>query len=319
MSRRTDVVVVGRRAHELLDGGRLDRRLALVARDRTRIISEGALLRLLGLAEALPQAERPFTVAQLAAQTGLPVRTVETLALMDVVEVNDDGRCAFRDLVAVRAVARRLTEGASLSEVLAGLLPQSATSARVLEGDVARIGAAVSRGQMHLPLPESGNPTADDLFEQAYAAEEDGDMSVAAAFYERCLSADRSDPTAPFNLANVLSTVGRLAEARAYYERALAIDSRFVEARFNLAHRLEASGDATGAKKQLVAALKTDPAYADAWFNLATLHTRENDLAAAIRCWGKYLVLDPRGEWAEKARQSLSLCQRLVQAAGAGA
>ena len=312
LSRRTDVVVVGRRAHELVANRRLDRRLAQVARSRTQVVSEGALLRAIGMAPALSHIDRPFTLANIAAQTQMALDTVETLALFDVIESDEAGRCAFRDLVAARAVARRLNEGASLAEILAGALHAAGPG---LHGDAAHIVATIERGQLHLPLADS-NPDADDLFESAYAAEEDGDLTRAKALYQRCLHADRRDPTAPFNLANVLVALGQPPRARLHYELALSVDPKFVEARYNLAHQLEAAGDVAGAKTQLLAALKTDARYADAWFNLATLHTRDGDMAAAIRAWEKYLVLDPSGDWAEKARQSLTLCRRMARAEG---
>ncbi len=308
VSRRTDLVVVGHGAHELLAAGRLERRLAQVPAP-AKLISENTLWRLLGLRPALSQVERPFTLEQIAQQTKLPLETARLLALFDVLETDIEGRGAFRDLVAGRTVAKRLAEGATLAEILAAFhrrhgadLPHAGTA---LAGD----------DQIKLPLPEAGNPTADELFEAAYIAEEDGALEVAEALYRKCLHAERRDPTTAYNLANVLGALGRNAESRAYYERALGMDTKFVEARYNLAHLLDRMGDPAGAKQQLVAAVKADPKYADALFNLATHFTREEDLASAVPLWERYLALDSASEWAEKARQSLSICRRLMSAA----
>lgn len=315
LSRRTNVVVVGHGAHELLASGRLDRRLAQARQPKTLIVSENVLLRALGATPPLPEVDRPFTIAQVAQQTKLSEATVTTLALLDVLELDSDSRGAFRDLVAARAVARRLSDGTTLSEILAAVHRRAGSrSARIAGGDVAHIGAAFAEDQMRLPLGDGGNLSADDLFESAYVAEEDSALETAESLYRRCLHADRRDPTAAFNLANVLVALGRAPEARIQFGRVLAIDSKFVEARYNLAHLLEGAGEIAGAKEQLLAALKIDREYADAQFNLATLLTREGDLAAAIPCWERYLYLDGNGEWAEKARQSLSLCQRLARA-----
>lgn len=307
VSRRTDLVVVGHGAHELLANGRLGRRLAQVPAG-AKLISENALWRLLGLRPALSPAERPFSLEQIAQQTKVPLETARLLALFDVLETDLDGRGAFRDLVAGRTVANRLAEGATLAEILAAFHRRHGA-------DLVHAGPALAGDdQIRLPLPDAGNPSADELFEAAYMAEEDGALDVAEGLYRKCLHAERRDPTAAYNLANVLGALGRTAESRAYYERALGLDPKFVEARYNLAHLLDRTGDAAGAKEQLAAALKADPKYADALFNLATHFTREEDLASAVPLWERYLALDSASEWAAKARQSLSICRRLLSA-----
>lgn len=308
VSRRTDLVVVGHAAHELLAGGRLERRLAQVP-SGAKLISENTLWRLVGLRPPLAAAERPFALEQIAQQTKLPLQVVRLLALFDVLETDLEGRGTFRELSAGRTVAKRVAEGATLAEILGAFH-------RRRGADLVHVGAALAGDeQIKLPLPDAGNPSADELFEAAYIAEEDGALEVAETLYRRCLHAERRDPTTAYNLANVLAALGRNAESRAYYERALAMDPKFVEARYNLAHVLDRAGDPAAAKQQLIAALKADPKYADALFNLATHLTREEDLAEAVPLWERYLALDSTTEWAEKARQSLSICRRLLNAA----
>ena len=331
VSRRTGLAVVGERAHVLVDDGRLRGRLGAVDRVGATAISEGALLRLLGLAPALPSVARDVPLAAVAAQARLDPWPARALALFDVVQPDAEGMCGFRDLVSARQMARLLADGSSLGAALAAALDvrpvEDAANltdrlARVRldsgpdGGIVQRIGAATARldGQMLLPLPEAGNPPVDEMMEQALAAEEDGDLERAETLYRRCADADRADPTAAYNLGNVLRRQERARAARVQYERALGMDRHFVEARYNLAHVLEGGGDLDGARAQLGAALRSDSRYADAWFNLAGLRYRARDFAGAIECWERYLKLDAEGEWADRAHRSLALCRMELSA-----
>ena len=330
VSRRISLAVVGHRAHALLDEGRLAGRIAAAERAGARVTSENALFRALGLADALPAIERDLAPATVATQAKLDDRIVRLLTLFDLVQPDADGRFGFRDLVAARQVARPLSKGTSLADVIAATLSVRADSdsgdltdrlARVhldadADGVVLRLGTGTAEldGQMRLALPDVGNPPVDELMEIALAAEEDGEFAEAEALYRRCADADRCDPTAAYNLGNVLREQKQPREARVQFERALSMDKNFVEARYNLAHVLERAGDLAGARHELETALATDAADADAHFNLAGLKYRTRDLAGAIASWERYLELDARGEWADRARQSLALCRMELRA-----
>ena len=332
LSRRADVAVVGNGAHMLLDDGRLTGRIAAAEAVHAEVLGEDAWLRRLGALPALAPAERTLTLAQVAAQSGLGRDDVRLLALFDLLQPDANGKCGFRDLVAAREVTRLLAEGTGLGEVIAATLslrpaeqvplPDRLARVRLVRGAdgtvVRRIGTATADldGQLRLPLDHGGNAPLEDLFEQAFLAEEDGELLAAESLYRRCLDADRNDPTAAYNLANVLRERGKPREARLCYERALSIERGFVEARYNLAHILDGFGDIRGAGRQLLLAVEADPAYPDALFNLAGVHYREGVLDSAIACWERYLKLDAAGPWAERARQSLALC-RMERRAGA--
>ena len=332
LSRRADIAVVGHGAHVLLDDGRLTGRIAAAEAVHAEVLGEDDWLRRLGLLPALAPAERTLSLQQIAAQAGLGGDHVRMLALFGLLQPDAGGNCGFRDLVAAREVARLLAEGTGIGEVVAATLslrpdelvplPDRLARVRLARGAdgavVQRIGNATADldGQLRLPLDHGGNAPLEDLFEQAFMAEEDGDLLAAESLYRRCLDADRNDPTAAYNLANVLRERGKPREARLCYERALSMDRGFVEARYNLAHILEGFGDIRAARRQLLLAVEADPAYPDALFNLAGVHYREGDLDSAIACWERYLKLDAAGEWAERARQSLALC-RMERQAGA--
>ena len=333
VTRRTRLAIIGARAHILLDDGRLERRLRSVDRVGADVLSEGVFLRLLGLAPPLPSVVRELSLAAIARQSGLDSWSARVLSLFDIVQPHAEGACGFRDLVAAHQLAQLLSNGTSLGEAVAaalrvrsadnaGTLPDRLARVRLdssAEGDVVlRFGDRIARldGQMLLPLPDSGNPPIDEIMECALAAEEDRDFGCAEALYRRCADADRSDPTASYNLGNVLGRQSRPGAAKLQYERALSMDRHFVEARYNLAHVLEGVGDTEGARGQLGAALQSDPQYADAWFNLAGLKYRARDLAGAVECWTRYLDLDSEGEWAERARKALTLCRMELPAHG---
>ena len=76
-------------------------------------------------------------------------------------------------------------------------------------------GLTTLEGQGVLAFDED-HASLDDLFEAAALADADGDADEAARLYDLCARADRKDPIAPFNLANM-----RLAEG-AHDQAALA-------------------------------------------------------------------------------------------------
>ena len=323
LSRTTDLAVIGRGAHTLLEAGRLQARVAGAEKLHIDVISENAFLRRLGRMQDQPPAERSISAQQIQAKSGLSADAAKLLALFDVVEHGRDGMFGFRDLVAAREVAGLLASGAGLAEVIASVYAlgpgaddgnrlSQVKLVRAEDGIVIRMGQGTADldGQMLLALPATGDPSADDLFEGALSAEEDGHLDLAAGLYARCLGADRRDPSIAFNLANVLRDLGEMGQARLHYQIALDIDRRFVDARFNLAHLNENAGNLDAATTQLRAAIDSDPTYADAMFNLAGIHYRQGALTQAAECWQQYLEIDDHGEWAAKARQALDLVRQ---------
>lgn len=326
LTRRADLLVVGRAAHDLLALGRLEHKLAQADRFGVACLSEGAFLRLAGLAAPAEPEARPLSLADLRKQTGLDAETLRLLALFDVIAPVGDA-CRFRDLVAAREVARLLKEGMALADLVQG----AAALTRHSGGDLAaarlvrlrpdslglRLGESLAEldGQMLLPLDEDEPAGAEPLFEEAEQAEAAGDLALAARLYARCAKANPDDPTVQFNLANVLRQQDRLPEAELHYRLAIDLDPGFAEAWYNLAYIVGERGRADLAEDYLARALAADPDFADAIYNLAHLRFERGDLPGAIEGWERYLTYDRDSDWAKKARAGLTLCRQRLRAA----
>jgi tetratricopeptide (TPR) repeat protein len=326
LSRRTAILAIGRRSLAQLTDGRLAAKLAQADRIGARCLSENALLRALELLPAPPGAGAgAIRVDDLPERVSLDPASVRVLALYDVIEPMD-GACSFRDLIAAREAARLLAEGLGLAEIVrsadrlggAGEGAEGHPLARLKlvcdgSGQVARrIGDALAEldGQLRLALPHADNPSVDELFEAAEAAEQAGDLATAASLYRRCVHLDHHDPIAPFNLANVLREQGQIRPAGLFLELALAIDPGFADAWYNLALLKEAAGDKESARACLERAIAADPDYADPVYNLAKLEFETGRFAEASRLWQRYLALDPDSEWSRRARSGLVLCRQ---------
>ena len=325
LSPLTTLAVVGREAAAQLADGRLQAKLARADEIGARCVGETALLRALGLLAEPAPVGGALRLDELPGKVGLDPNAIRLLLLFDVLQPCQ-GMLGFRDLVAAREVARLLRDGLGIAEIIRGAAAVGA--ARGASGDhpLARLklvcderGHLARRiddrfaeldGQMRLPLPDPGNPSADELFEAAEDAEQAGDLAAAEELYRRCTRLDRGDPIAPFNLANVLREQGRLGEAKSFLQLATAVDPTFADAWYNLALLVDAEGEKALARAYLERASAADPDYADPLYNLAQLHFEAGELAEASRLWRRYLILDPDSEWSRRARHGLALCRR---------
>ncbi len=123
--------------------------------------------------------------------------------------------------------------------------------------------------------------------------------------YRRAISLDPTLGHALTNLGNLRFRRGDMVEAETLYRRALAIDPEQPEAFYNLGYLASERGEHTEALRCFSAAVKSDPAFADAHFNLAMTLEALGDRARAREHWQTYLVLEPRGDWAEIAHRHL--------------
>ncbi len=324
LTRRTDLLVVGRALAEGAPLEPLEDKLARADRLGVTCLGEGAFLVAAGLARPAPAEARPLSLADLQKQTGLDAPVLRLLALFDVI-APQDGRCRFRDLIAAREVARLLKEGSALGDILRGaaaltrLCDAGLWGARLVRlgpgGLGLRLGEAMAEldGQLLLPLGE-GEPDLDALFEEAESAEAAGDLAAAERLYARCIAASPDDPTIQYNLANVLRGAGRLPEAELRYRLATQLDPRFAEAWYNLAHVLADRGRAAEAERCLEQAVAGDPGFGDALYNLAQLRFERDDFAGAMEAWERYLAGDRDSAWARRAKAGLALCRQKLRA-----
>lgn len=163
-------------------------------------------------------------------------------------------------------------------------------------------------GQLRLPLPATGNPAIDELFEAAGEAEQTSDLATAETLHRRCIGIDRRDPIALFNLANVLCAQDRKEAAKPNLQRAVVIDPSFAEAWYNLA--LVQERNKRAARTSFECAIEADPSYADPLYNLAQLEFEAAAYAREREFWRRYLTLDPDSAWSRMARKGLALCRQ---------
>ena len=323
ITRRTSLCVVGHGALSQLD--RWEQRLEVARKNGAALVSENCFLRRAGMTLAGTSDQRVFDAAEIVSRSGIAPEHLRLLVLFDIVEPSD-GRFGLRDLLVVRSVRTLLSDGLRIADVLRELACARTALDRLppnLFGDKAghvavRLGETVSEisGQLRLPLAASDDSSVDELFEQAEEAEDLGDWSKAERLYRRYVDRDRKDPTAAYNLGNMLYRLGRGCEARLWLRHAVGLDPAFAEGWYNLSLIERASGDRHAACRHLEQALAADPMFADAMFNLAVLRFESGEHAAAEALWGRYLEHDGGSEWARKARCGLTLCRQLTTASG---
>ncbi len=319
VTKKTAILVVGQLGWPLLSDGRPANSLQLAKTYRVEIASEQHFLEWVG--RAVPREQvRTYDAGQIASLSGLPMDVIELLTAFGLLDCRDS-RYGFRDLSSARQLGALLSSGVKLSTITRSLqeihdwLPEASLSNLKLypsSSDTLLVehmkGRVDTAGQFVLPV-EGAREDADALFEQAQVAERAKDIPTAQRLYERVLRIDPNDPTAAFNLGNLLRDNGQKVEAEAAYRAAIKADPRFAEAWYNLADLLDGQGQPDKAIACLMRAVDAEPEYADALFNLGLLHQREEQPAAAAAYWRRYLALDSSSSWAARARQALKLCE----------
>lgn len=322
VTKQTGVLIVGELGWPLLVNGRPSNSLAHARSYGIPIASERQFLEWIGRAAPEEQA-KTYTADQLASLSKMRSEVVDQLAMFGLIEPRS-GLYGFRDLAAARQIAGLLASGIGLSVITRSLhevrkwLPEARLSNLRLfpeSSDKLLIeqmkGRTDKTGQFMLPVM-SQEEDPDVLFEQAQSAEEGDDAATAERLYRRIMRVDPPDPAAPFNLANLMRSNGRIVEAEAAYREAVAADPDFAEAWYNLADVLDDQGRTKDAVPCLERAIEVDPTYADAVFNLALFLQRLERHAEAATWWRKYLELDSGSAWATRARRGLKLCEMLI-------
>ncbi len=292
-----------------------------------QLLSEMELKHFLRIVQPPPAGRREFGLRDLSRATGVPEPAIRSLSLYGVLQ-GAEGMFDFDDLRAARAAKRLLDAGFTLPEIVAAAAAlrrsgRSLSHTDLFEAPWGEILQQVTGrparldGQYMLPLEEAFQ-SADELFAQAEAREEAGDLEGAERFYARALAADPTDPVLPFNLGNVLHGLGRSREAAIAYQRALDRDRTFAEAWLNLAALHEREGRLPVTEQCLREALKVREDYSDALYSLAHLLTRHERYVEALAVWDRYLDLGPRSAEAAQARRYRSLCRLALSKDAAG-
>jgi tetratricopeptide (TPR) repeat protein len=313
--------VFARSLLDRLEDAEIEERLEAARKANALPLSENGFRRALGLAEAPPEAG--VSRQSLLEQSRLSGRMLDLLALFDAFEQPGEP-FTFRDVILARKYQKLIAAGTGWADIARSVhRAGNVTSLTALSlhadgsGVYRRDGDRLSEidGQGLLPFEdEADHERADELFAEAEAAEQDGDLVRAAALYAEYLGIVPSDAVAAFNQANALRTAGNSDEAARAYTLAIKLDPNFAEAWFNYGSLLKQAGKIDLARDHFARAVALDPAYADPVYNLAALEYDAGNLSEARQYWSRYLELDSTSAWAKRASRGIQLIDLTLNA-----
>jgi hypothetical protein len=282
---------------------------------KDKLVSERSFRTLLGVAENWVTGT--YDQTDLIRVSGLGPETVRCLALFDILRGFSNGY-TFGDLGVSKRVARWLSEGYTLQELIPALHQALRRGDAIGSIEFARLGSSLIgtvfggslgdlNGQFLLPI-HAEEPDLDQIFQDALDAEEAGDLHAAARLYERASRLDPHDAVIQFNYGNVLGELGLPSLAEVAYRQALALEPAFSEAWFNMGLLAEKRGLWERAKQAYRHSVVSDPANQLAKFNLARLLTSERAYAECIPIWDD-LAKEGTPEGRMEARKWATLCR----------
>jgi tetratricopeptide (TPR) repeat protein len=319
VTKRTKLLIVGELGWPLLDDGRPSNKLSRATEYGIPVVSERRFLEWIRKA-APDDVHKTYSADQLATLSKMSIGMIRELSQLSLLDERN-GRFGFRDLASARQIAKLLNDGVRLSEIIravseirkwlpiAGIAGMRLHAGTHSDVQVEQSGGRTDQyGQFVLAVHDSREDP-DELFDQAHAAEQMGDIAEAERLYRLLTKIDPTDASAPFNLGNMLRAAARTVEAEAAFRAATRANPAFAEAWYNLGDLLDDQGRCEAAIECLRKALVIAPGYIDAMFNLALLLQRKNAYAEAADYWRRYLMNDRASEWAARARRSLKFCE----------
>ena len=322
VTKGTKLLIVGELGWPLLDDGRPSNKLSRATSYGIPVASEHRFLEWIG--KAVPDSvHKTYSADQIASLSNLPSNTIQELAQFGLLDERG-GQFGFRDLASARQIAKLLSDGVTLSEIIRGVsqirkwLPDvGLANVRFHPGphrslEVEQAGGRTDKNGQFVLAIDGSQHSPDELFGQAQLAEENGDMAEAERLYRILMKSDPTDAAAPFNLGNLLRVVARNVEAEAALRAATRADPTFAEAWYNLSDLLHEQGRSAAAIECLCTALRVAPDYVDAVFNLALLLQQTNQYVEAADNWRRYLAIDCQSDWAARARRSLKFCEMQI-------
>src|SRR6476660_555628 len=201
VTKRTNLLIVGGLGWPLLDDGRPSNKLARATSYSIPVVSERRFLEWIG--KAVPEAvQKTYSGEQLAALSNLPSTTIQELVQFGLLDERG-GRFGFRDLASARQIAKLLTDGVRLSQIIRGVseirkwLPEVGLSnVRFRAGPHNSLeieqpeGRIDKRGQFLFAV-DGSEQCPDDLFDRAQS-EEMGDIAEAERLYRHLMKSDSS-------------------------------------------------------------------------------------------------------------------------------
>ena len=142
-------------------------------------------------------------------------------------------------------------------------------------------------------MPEPLGNEAQELFDQANALYESGQLEQAAEAYRRSIEIQPGRSEAHNNLGNTLLRLGKAREAIEAFDRALQLQPDNQQALYNRAIALHNLGQFEAAVESYRRAVTLDPAFSAAWNNLGTSLQRLGKLSEALECLLRAVALTP--------------------------
>jgi tetratricopeptide (TPR) repeat protein len=142
--------------------------------------------------------------------------------------------------------------------------------------------------------PKEGDRNAQEFYNQAKSAAEQGQTKQAMEFYGKAIELDPEYGQALTGLGAMLLMQKRIDEAQPLFEKALSIDPNHATALINMAMIDQSRGDKEGALVRLQKVIARNPEYAEAHLNLGSLLASMKRHDEAIQHLSKAASLNPK-------------------------
>ncbi len=135
--------------------------------------------------------------------------------------------------------------------------------------------------------------SAKELFEQAVARHQRGELGKAIELYKQTLDLEPDNSKALSNMGYALFATGRLDAALACCRQAVAIKPDYGQAHNNLGNVLRGLGRLDEAEAAYKKAIASQPELAEAHDNLGCIHHERGLMDAAMQCHQKAIAIKP--------------------------
>ena len=136
-------------------------------------------------------------------------------------------------------------------------------------------------------------PYQEEIINQALKFHSNGNLSIAAVYYQEFIDHGFEDQRVFSNFGLILQGFGKLQEAEKYVRKAIAINPYFVGAHLNLGLILRDLGKLNEAEKSTSQAIKINPKSARAHSNLGIILKDLGKLDEADSALRKAIEIDP--------------------------
>jgi len=299
-----------------------------------RLISEQEFMTLLRIAHS--DEDRLFSARALAEIMKIPEARIHAWAKAGLIKPAQAelgvARFDFRQAAIARSLSEMTAGGLSIERIRTALnqlqkrmpdLKEPLQQLKILEhngpllvrlesGDLAEV-----TGQMQLQFDNAPQPapaglrlvptlTAADWHQQAIEQEKAGVLHEAEQSYRQAMLCGGPTPQLAFDLATLLTKLGKIAQAIERYLLAVELDPDYSEAWNNLGILQAQTGELRGACEAFRRALSITPEDPKLHYNLGDVLETMGFREEARKHWQMYLRYDPAGPpWSDYARERL--------------